>query len=241
MKKNLLLISLSLFVAIQATAKEGLYIEFKMSGAQYSGSYKLYSCDGNTRSEIKIKGPAMPNSLGNVMLSLKSSPDSTYMVSEKDKTYSMAKSWKNPAQENNAGDYEIKIIGKEKISNYNCVHVSIHDNGTKTEREMWLTKDVAGWAKYAALNNSFVDGPYIFDALKAKGAEGYIVRMVSNQPNGDKIQADLVTAEKRDIKESLFSVKGYTRVVSGVPPPRPRVPQQAKPKQVTQEKPKKTP
>ncbi len=215
MKRNLLFIAMLLFAAVNAIAKEGLYMEFKMTGDRFSGTCKAYSCDGNTRSETKVVSPAMPRPISTVSLALKRNPDSTYMLNEKDKTYSEAKAAKRD-QRSGGASYEIKIVGKEKIDNYNCTHVIIKDSSAKMEREIWLTKDIAGWAKYASVKSSFLEGADVFDALKGKGVEGCIVRLLSNSGGGNKIQMDLVKAEKKDVNESLFSLKGYTKTKTGL-------------------------
>ena len=57
----------------------------------------------------------------------------------------------------------------------------------------------------------YVGSTKIYTALKAKGAEGFVVRMLAQGDRGDQIQMDLVKAGKQNIDESLFSLNGYTK------------------------------
>ncbi len=210
MKKNILFIAMLLFIGGRAIAKAGSYIEFKITGSQISGAVKTYSCDGNNRTEVKMTIPGSTAPMVSVSLLLKSNPDTTYVLNVKDKMYSESKTGKDD-QNHKYGNYEITIVGKEKIGNYNCTHIKLHRDGDKTEREMWLSKDIAGWKTYTATKNSFFERLNIETDQKTKGAEGYPVRISIHEATGDLMQIDFVKAEKKDLSEYLFSLKGYKK------------------------------
>ena len=217
MKKSLLFFVLMLTFCSTLCARDGVYVEFKMSGGKFSGTSKVYSCDGNTRSEMNIVTPAMPNPIATVSLILKDAPEKIFTLNEKDKTYSEMEINKDRISHNSDVEYEVTVIGKEKINNYNCVHVKVKSKGSRDERDMWLSKDVAAWENYTSIKNKYLAGTKLFDALKAKGAEGFFVRLVMQGPNGEQMQMDLVKAEHRNIDESLLTLAGYTKKAAGAP------------------------
>ena len=67
------------------------------------------------------------------------------------------------------------------------------------------------------MKNKYLGGAKFFNALKDKGVEGFVVRMLVKGNRGDQIQMDLVKAEKRNIDESLFSLSGYTKTAGYAP------------------------
>ena len=215
MKKYLSLITVLAFFSITAFAREGIYLEFKITVASMTGNNKVYSSDGDTRSEITMVSDAMPNPYSAITLVLHNAPDKVYNLNEKDKTYSETDAGKS--SENNDDDYEITVLGKENINNYNCTHVSVRYKKSKHTSDMWLSKDIVGYAGYTVVKNKYLGGSKFFNALKDKGADGFVVRLVTNSEKGGKMQMDLVKAEKRTIAESLFSLGGYTKGASYTP------------------------
>ena len=144
-------------------------------------------------------------------------PGKAYTISEKDKTYSETEISNTPGNENKE-DYEITLIGKELVNGYSCTHATALNKKTKRTSEVWLSKDVKGYAEYTSLRNTYLGGSKFFEALKEKGAEGFVVRSVMVDGKGENMQMDLVKAEKKDIDETMFSLDGYTRkAVAGMP------------------------
>ncbi len=210
MKKKLLFAAALIIIAANAIAKEGVYIEFKLSGGKFSGTSKTYSSDGNTRSEMSMISPSLPAPINTVTLVLSNALHMIYTINEKDKTYSEMSSDGKSVQKEGEGDYEVTVVGKEMVNNYNSIHVKVRYKSSKHETEMWLSKDVVGWANYTSVRNQYLTGSKLFEAMKAKGAEGFVVRMLVNGA-GENIQMDLVKAEKKSLDESLFSLGGYTK------------------------------
>ena len=222
MKKSILLFALC--VGASLLFSQGYYIEFKITSsaksAEVSGSMKLFSQDGNSRSEIVMKTPQAPDGeeIKFTSLSLKDEPQKVYLLNEKDKTYSELNSGSaNDYTDYPQSSYEVIVIGKEIVNSYNTTHVSIKINGTQQE-EMWTTKDIVGYADFSKLRSKYTGKDNLYKALAAKGADGMPVRIKVNE-HGQSMQIDLLKAEKRNNAASLFSLSGYTtrERFSGVP------------------------
>ena len=195
---------------------QGYYFEMKMSSSKMGdmGTMKAYAQDGNSRSEIHAT-TAM-GAMDIIALSLKSAPNIAYMINDKDKTYSemdVSKNgqWKDYQQD----EYDITVIGKEKVNGYNATHVKVKRKDSKTEEEMWVSTDVADYAAFMMAKTKFTGRANLYKALEAKGATGFPVRMI-NSDRGNNIQIDFVKAEKRDCPASLFSVDGYTKTANAM-------------------------
>ncbi len=209
MKNYLLIVVLFLF-ATASFAKEGYYLEFKMSGGMMSGTSKTWSADGNTRSEMSMKMAAMKDPLETGTLMLASTPNIVYTLNDQNKTYSEMQGGK--ADKTYDDEIEVTVIGKERVNNYNCVHVKVRFKKGQHETEMWLSKEIAGYANYTSIKNNYLGGSKFFDQLKAKGADGFVVRLLTaGGRGGEKMQMDLVKAEKREIEASRFSLSGYNK------------------------------
>ena len=221
MKKHTLIVSFML-LAIVAFSKEGVYLEFKVvssgGGMSMTGTHKTYYTTGNTRTETTMKSNALPDPFSMITLSLENSPGKAYTLLEKDHTYTEADI--SGAAKNNE-DCEITVNGHEKVNGYDCTHVTVVYKKTNHSSQMWVSKDVKGYAQFTTVKNDYLGGSKFFDALKKKNAEGFIVRMVLLTGDGGNMQMDLVKAEKRDLPDNLFSLNGYTRTGSGKVAPRP--------------------
>ena len=194
-----------------AAFSQGYYFEMKMSSAQQGslGTMKVYSQDGNSRSEIGVTTPMGPMNM--VSLSLKSNPSTIYMVNDKDKTYSetdisKSEQWKDSKPE----DYEITVLGKEKMNGYNSTHVKVKSKESKLVQEMWTTTEVADYSSFMQAKTKFTGRDNLYKALAAKGAMGFPVRILSSDQDHE-VQIDFVKAEKRNNPASLFSIEGYTK------------------------------
>lgn len=212
MKKNILVIAALFAFAFHGAAKDGLYLEFKITSTSMNGTSKSYVANGSSRNEVNIKNSAMPAPMAITTLILANRADTVYTISEKDKTFSGALAPKTTEQ-----DYVVTVVGKERIDKYNCTHVSILYKKSKHTVDMWVSKDIPGYARYTEVTNDFLAGITFFNTLKKQGVEGFTVRIVNNIPKGEKLQLDLVKAEKKKIKESLFSLSGYKRTEMVMP------------------------
>jgi len=212
MKKFTILLLAILFCC--AGFAQGFYFEMKMSSnSQPMGTMKVYAQDGNSRSEVNVTTPMGPMDM--VTLSLKSNPTSIYMVDDKKKTYSetdVSKSdqWKDASTE----DYDITVLGKEKVNGYNSTHVKIKRKDSKLEQDMWVSTEVVDYGTFMKAKTKFTGRENLYKALEAKGATGFPVKIVTSA-QGNEIEIDFVKAEKRNNPSSLFSLEGYTKGSGG--------------------------
>ncbi len=224
MNKNVLLLILLSVVALFQLSAQGYYLEFKVSNTSQeanavAGSMKLYAQNGNSRSSISMSSAALPE--GNIMmttLSLKSVPDTVFMLDEKSKTYTaLSSATKDEWKERAVADYKVEVLGKETVNGYNATHVRILIND-RLQEELWTTKEIEGYADFSKIKSKYTGQDNLYRALAAKGAEGMPVRIRVNE-SYSHMQMDLVKAEKRTNPSSLFTLEGYTRSsgLSGFP------------------------
>lgn len=199
---------------------QGYYMEYKLSsgdqGSGFSGSMKTYAQDGNSRMEMDMNMPNM-GAVKMTSLVLKSSPEKVYLVDEKSKSYSELsgngqEDWKDHPE----SEYEITLVGKEKVNGYNTTHVKVKRKGEKTDMEMWTTTEIDGYAEYSKIKTRYTGKDNLLKALEEKGAKGFPVRIKTNEDN-HPMQIDLVKAEKRTNPASLFSLAGYTKSAGYLP------------------------
>ena len=208
MKQLFALLLVSLF-ATSAFAKDGIYLEFRITSPSITGTSKTYTAGGSTRSEIIMNNPRTTTPIKVATLILASAPGKSYSLNEASKTYTEMDAAR--AQQDNDDDIEVTVLGKEKVNNYNCTHVSIKYKKSQRATEMWLSKDIPGFMDYTTVKNNYLGGSKFFDALKAKGADGFVARILTNGERGEKMQMDLVKAEKQNVPDALLSLDGYTK------------------------------
>lgn len=197
---------------------QGFFIEYKITSTTgqggLTGSMKTYAQDGNSRVEMNMNVTGM-GGMNMASLYLKSSPGLVYLLNEQGKTYSELSTttdedWKDYPQ----SEYEVTVIGKEKVNGYNATHVKIRRKGSTHDMEMWNTTELPGYADYANLKTKFTGKSNLLKALEAKGATGFPVRIRSAEKQYS-MQMDLVKAEKRSNPANLFSLSGYTKGAAG--------------------------
>lgn len=209
MKKLLTIIFLLASTVVFAV--QGYYYEYKMSSAGNAGvggTMKLYgTADGNGRSEMNMNvAQAAGASINMVAINKASEPGIVYMLFDKTKTYTKVDPAKYANQQKTeTGKYEVIVIGKETVNGYNSTHIKIKYNG-KEAFDMWTSKDVTDWATTARLKaNKYTSDTKLYDEMKAKGADGFPVRILANE-GGQQVQMDLVKAEKKELAASLFEI-----------------------------------
>ena len=213
---------LSTFISTFAFS-QGYYLEFKLSSASEGilGDMKVSAQDGNSRSEMNFTGGKMASFMpkGLAALFLSKEPNKIYMLNASTKTYTEvitdnSDEWSDYKQ----SDYEITVVGKEKVNGYNATHVKVKIKGGKELQDMWTSTDIAGYADFAKVKTQYTGKDNLNKALEAKGAAGFPVRVLASQ-SGRSFQVDLVKAEKRTLEKDLFSLKGYEQggMYPGVP------------------------
>lgn len=200
---------------------QGYYIEYKLSSSggdegNVTGLMKSYAQDGNSRMEMNMNVAGV-GAMDMVSLSLKGSPNVVYLLNEKSKTYTELNStdsedWKDYPQ----SEYEVTVIGKEKVNGYNAIHIKVRRKGSSNDMEMWNTTEVSGYADLAALKTKYTGKSNLLKAMQTKGAEGFPVRIRVAEKQYT-MQMDLVKAEKRSNPSSLFSLNGYTKGSNTIP------------------------
>lgn len=206
----------------------GTFVEFLVknqanpaTGSRMTGTMKAWYQDGNTRSQLQMEMPAgsgrMPGMGNMVMLLLKDQPDKTFMLDEKNKTYfEMPKRRGREDPESQEEDFDITVLGNEKIGGYNSVHIRAvrKTGGPKAEMEWWISREVPGYQEMQDFRVRQFNTKFMYKALKAKGIEGFPVKILTTGQGRDaerSMEMELVKAEIMDIPESRFSLDGYTR------------------------------
>lgn len=200
---------------------EGYYLEFKMSSGKnegiISGKMKAYSQDENTRMEMNM---AMP-SAGNINLTsliLKSAPNTIFLLDETKKTYSELNSGsEEDYKDYPQNEYEVTVLGKEKVNGYNCTHAKVKAKQGRFAEEIWTSTEVVDYGLFAKMKSKYTGKENLLKALEAKGAAGFPVRTVV-QEYGQSIQLDLVKAEKKSHPAGLFSLEGYSKSANSFMP-----------------------
>ena len=203
----------SLFILLMGARafSQGYYMEMKMSTADNAnmGVVKVYAQDGNSRSEINLTTPGGPMDM--LTLILKSTPNTLYVINAKGKTYSeMDISQNNQYKDLPQEEYEVTVLGKEKVNGYNTTHVKVAHKGSAVTEELWTSKEVADYSALISAKTKFTGRDNLNKALAAKGADGFPVRIKTSE-HGVDVQVDLVKAEKRNNVASLFSLDGYSK------------------------------
>ncbi|MFN8299845.1 MAG: DUF4412 domain-containing protein [Chitinophagales bacterium] len=211
-KRILYTACLSLFISLSAWA-QGFYMEMKMSSTKQGemGTMVVYSQNGNTRSEVKFAKQEMQMVGSMATLILSSNPKVIYMLNEKAKTYTeVDASSKEEYKDDDKAEYEVTLLGTEKVNGYNCKHIKVKRKGAKEGMEWWTTTEMTGYADYAKIKTQYTSKSNMIKAIDAAGAMGVAVRIKTGE-GAEGMQIDLVKAEKRNNPDSLFSLAGYTK------------------------------
>jgi hypothetical protein len=207
------LIIMLLLAASHAFAVQGYYVEFKMTsvisgGVNPTGTMKLYgTVAGDARSEMNMALAQVPGGgINLITLVKKSEPKKVYMIYESSKTYSITDAAKSSYKDD--ASYEIAVIGTETVNGYKATHVKVTSN--KQVTELWLSTAVANYDHLSKLQgNKYYGDIKILAALKAKGVEGFPVRIMTQESIG-KVQLDLVKAASQEIPAAMLEIPaGY--------------------------------
>lgn len=216
MRKQLLLTACVSLLTYATVWAQGFYMEMKMSTTKQGdiATMKVYSQDGNTRSEMKFAKAEMQAMASMSTLTLKDNPKVIYMLNEKDKTYTEMDVSKNEDYKDaDQAEYEVTLIGTEQVNGYSCKHIKIKKKGGKDLMEWWTTTDINGYADFAKIKTKYTAKGNLMKAIEAAGALGAPVRIKTTE-GGESMQIDLVKAEKRNNSATLFSLSGYTKGAS---------------------------
>jgi len=198
------LLCLSFFT--NTTFAGDVYVEYKMTGIGNKPiTSKLYSKDGNLRSEVYMDMGG--KKIITNTLTLKSKPDVTLVFNSMNKTYTEVKS----IASGTIKDFDIKVIGTEKVGNYTCTHVKMSANGQSWD--MWYAKDLPT-ISFPISGQNAAATQKMMAQLKSKGITGMPVKMTFVKP-GTKTAAMtmlLTKFEQKTLNASLFTIPtGYKK------------------------------
>lgn len=207
MKAKIFLAVLAILTSINV--KAGSYVEFKLTISKETGYMKMYNQDGNSRTEMNWKSPSMPGGEMNIVnIILKSDAHKTYTLNEKEKTYSVS-DWSAYESKAKEQEYEVTVIGNEKVNGYNAVHVKLKRKSSQTTQDLWMSKEVQNFEMYKSIQSKYTSSE-MYNVFKDKGVDGFPVRILADE-HGRSFQMDLVKAETKTIAASLFSLDGYKK------------------------------
>lgn len=208
MKTSILLLATLFCFAIFANAAFAgdIYAEYKMTGVGGKPIItKMYSKNGDLRTEANIDMGGQKMTTTTLML--KSKPNVTLVFNSMSKNYTEAKITSNTAVK----DFDIKVIGTEKIGNYNCNHVKMSANGQSWD--MWYAKDLPT-ISFPISGQNAAATQKMMAQLKNKGITGMPVKMTFVKP-GTKTAAMtmlLTKFEQKTLNASLFTIPtGYKK------------------------------
>ncbi|MCY7351949.1 MAG: DUF4412 domain-containing protein [Cytophagaceae bacterium] len=205
MKKAFFLL-LILATGLSVSAQD-MYLEYKMSGP-LTGITRMYTSTSGVRTEADMNMPAV-GPIKNVVIMPASKPNTVITINDKAKTYTETTTKPSDVP---AMRYEVKVVGKEKIKQYDCVHAVVTVDG-KLAMEMWTSKDIPGYEsliKLAKTSNT-VGSEGLYKQLESKGAMGMMVKMKTNA-GANSLMTELVKVERRANPARLFAVPaGYSK------------------------------
>ncbi|RZL50295.1 MAG: DUF4412 domain-containing protein [Pedobacter sp.] len=183
-----------------------VYAEYKMTGMGNKPIItKIYSKNGDLRTEADVEMGNRKMTTNSLMF--KSKPDITLVFNAMNKTYTEVK---NTNSASSVKDFDVKVIGNEKIGNYNCTHVKMSSNGQSWD--MWYAKDLPSISFPVSGQNS-ASSKKMLALLKSKGITGMPVKISIVKPGSSTGMTMLLTKyEQKTLSAALFTIPaGYKK------------------------------
>jgi Domain of unknown function (DUF4412) len=208
MKKSLLLLASLILssIFVNHTFAADVYAEYKMTGMGNKPIVsKMYIKNGDVRTEVNmdIAGAKM----NTITLMLKSKPNVVLVFNSLNKTYTETKSTSAATAKNP----DIKVMGNEKVGNYNCTRVKMTAEGKTCD--IWYAKDLPA-TNLPVTGNDAIVNQKIMAQLKSKGITGMPVKIVLFKPNTTTIMMTMLLTkyEQKPLASSLFTIPaGYSK------------------------------
>lgn len=183
-----------------------IYAEYKMTGMGGKPIItKMYSKNGDLRTEADIDMGGQKMTTTSLML--KSKPNITLVFNSMNKTYTEVKTTATTTIK----DFDIKVIGTEKVGNYSCTHVKMSSNGQSWD--MWYTKDLPS-ISFPVSGQNAASTQKMIAQLKSKGITGMPVKMTFVKPGAKAAGMTMLLTkfEQKNLNASLFTIPaGYKK------------------------------
>ncbi|HRH01388.1 MAG TPA: DUF4412 domain-containing protein [Bacteroidia bacterium] len=183
-------------------------ITLKMSSSEKPdmGFTKLYFSPIGSRMETEMKLSLNMKPFKTVRICKNETPNVYYILNELNETYFISDLSNYQAQQKPDETIQVKVIGKEKILEYNCTHVII--TGKFGETELWTTTELMNYDSYKKINESDIRSRNLSyaKALIEANAEGFPVKTVKKSAGGSAIVIELVDVSRKKPVKSLFEV-----------------------------------
>jgi hypothetical protein len=105
-------------------------------------------------------------------------------------------------------EYNVKVIGKEKMAGYNCTKITLSTFANGAESTMWITNELPDYKNY--LDVVIVDFKVerINEALKKFNVTGIPVKIAYNVQGN--LSYELVKASSCPVNPDLLNIDKYT-------------------------------
>jgi hypothetical protein len=211
-----------LVLPLAAAAQWEGSIDMKISGKEVAGSASAFVGKTGSRMQIEMRPAAGPQAgtpgMKMTVLARTAEPGVSYLINDAQKSYARidAKEIEKqvpPAERDRK--WSVKRLGTDKVAGYACERALVTQEGSDTENDVCVTKDLGGSAGLFNTGRRG-SGTEIEKTLKANNLEGMPVRMLLRK-KGDKEVAmswELVKAEKRPVPASTFEIPAGYRETS---------------------------
>ncbi|TCC94282.1 DUF4412 domain-containing protein [Pedobacter frigiditerrae] len=208
MKTSLLFLTnlFFLFIFSSSANSADIYAEYQITGTNSTPMIsKMYGKNGNVRTETIMNVGGRP--MNTTTLILKSNPNVAYVYNSLTTTYTEAKINSKASIK----DISIKVLGNEKVGNYNCTHVKMTSDGKTWDA--WFTKELPSF-NFPISGNNELGSQKVMNELKSKGITGMMAKAVFLTPGGKSkaFTMQLVKYETKTLNASLFTLpSGYKK------------------------------
>lgn len=195
-----------ILISIDTVNAADVYAEYKITGMGAKGMInKMYSKNGNVRTDVNMN--IAGQQITNTSLMLKSNPGVIIIFNSMNKTYSETKITKDATIKN----FNIKVLGTEKVGKYNCTHVRMSSEGQSWDT--WYTKDLPS-INFPVNGNNAMGSEKLIAELKSKGVSGMPVKIAFLKPGTStpSITMLLINYESKTVNQALFAIPtGYRK------------------------------
>ena len=208
MKTSILFLANLLFLSFFANTSfaADIYAEYKMTGVGSKPIItKMYSKNGDLRTEANVDMGGQKMTTTTLML--KNKPNVTLVFNSLSKTYTETKNAIGAAVKN----FDIKVIGTEKVGNYTCTHVKMSANGQSWD--MWYAKDLPA-ISFPISGQDAAANQKMIAQLKSKGITGMPVKITFAQPGNTSAVVTMLLSkfEQKSLNAALFTIPaGYKK------------------------------